>query len=201
MERLTGLAALTVRGNHDRWLDALDPATMGPSDRFAYREITAEQLKRLGALPFELVVAPGIVAFHATPSDDNTYLLDAVENGRLVRDRHWQIAERLGAVDKGTRLVLCGHSHRADIVQLPGGPIVLNPGSVGYPAYQDGSYVSESGLPHARCALVDTSADGQFAMELIAIPYDHERAARRAEQNGRPEVAHGLRTGFMPQLA
>ncbi|TIT27090.1 MAG: metallophosphoesterase, partial [Mesorhizobium sp.] len=34
--------------------------------------------------------------------------------------------------------------------------------------------------------------------EAIAVDYDHEAAARQAEQAGRPEWAHALRTGFMP---
>jgi hypothetical protein len=35
---------------------------------------------------------------------------------------------------------------------------------------------------------------------LIAIAYDHGAAADRAEQNGRGDWAHALRTGFMPAM-
>jgi predicted phosphodiesterase len=199
LERLAKLDVPAVRGNHDRWLATLDPAEMGPSDRYACGEISGAQRRALGALPFQLEVAPGIVAFHATPADDNAYLLDTVENGRLVRDRHAPIAERLGSVE--AELVLCGHSHRADVVQLPDGPLIVNPGSVGCPAYEDETYVSESGSPHARYAIIERQRDGRFAVELLSVPYDHEAAARRAAENGRREWAHGLRTGFMPPLA
>ena len=122
-----------------------------------------------------------------------------IEGERLVRGQRDRIAERLGKVD--ARLVLCGHSHRPDIVHLPGGPIILNPGSVGCPAYHDGTYVSESGSPHARYAMVERRPNGEFSLDLIAAPYDHEAAAARAEANGKPEWAHGLRSGFMPPLA
>jgi putative phosphoesterase len=199
LARLAALDASTVRGNHDRWVAMLDPSELGPSDRFAYDETSAGERARLGALPHSLTVAPGVLAFHATPADDSTYLLDTIENGRVVRDRRDAIAERLGAVDPG--LVLCGHSHRPDIVRLPGGPLILNPGSVGCPAYEDTTYVSESGSPDARYAIVETRDDGSFVIELFAVPYDSETAARRAEANGRPEWAHGLRFGFMPPLA
>lgn len=37
-----------------------------------------------------------------------------------------------------------------------------------------------------------------WAAELRAVPYDHEAAARQAEQAGRPGVAHMVRTGRMP---
>ena len=46
-----------------------------------------------------------------------------------------------------------------------------------------------------------TQSDGTLnhkRIEQLAVAYDHETAARRAEQSGRPEWAHALRTGFMP---
>jgi predicted phosphodiesterase len=199
LERLEALNLPTVRGNHDRWMATLEPAKMGPSDRFACSEISAEQCSRLGALPARLHVAPGVLAVHGTPADDNAYLLDVIEDGRLVRARAAHIAERLGPTE--APLVLCGHSHRPDIVQLPGGPIILNPGSVGNPAYRDTDHVSESGAPHARYAMVERRPDGEFLLELIAVPYDCVAAARRAETNGRPEWTHGLRTGFMSPIS
>lgn len=198
MTRLAQIGAPTVRGNHDRWVGTLDPEKMGPSDRYAHSEINGEGRTWLRSLPHSLHVAPDVVAFHATAADDNTYLLDTVEGGRVIRDRRDAIAARMGAV--AARLVLCGHSHRPDVVRLPGGPLIVNPGSVGCPAYEDTTYVSESGSPDARYAIVEAKGDGSFAIELLAVPYDCEAAARRAEANGRPEWAHGLRFGFMPPL-
>ncbi len=195
IECLHGLDWLTVRGNHDRQVATLSPDEMGPSDRFAFDQLTPEERARLGTLPFRLTVAPGIEAFHATPSSDTQYLLDEVEGGRLVRDRPEAIAKRLGDVD--AKLVLCGHSHRARVVELHEGPTILNPGSVGCPAYEDTTHVSESGSAHARYAIVEERPDGRFAFELILVPYAHMEAAHHAEANGRPEWAHALRTGFM----
>ena len=64
LDRLAALNAPTVRGNHDRWMATLDPAAMGPSDRFACSEVSAEQCSRLGALPARLHIAPGVFAVH-----------------------------------------------------------------------------------------------------------------------------------------
>ncbi len=198
MDHLMALRLPTVRGNHDRQVATLAPDEMGPSDRFAFDQITPEQRTHLGALPLRLTVAEEVVAFHATPSDDNRYLVEEVEGGRLVRGRHDEIAERLGGID--AKLVLCGHSHAAGVVQLHDGPTILNPGSVGCPAYEDGGYVSESGSRRARYAMVERRSNGAFAFELILVPYPYMEAAHRADANGRPEWAHGLRTGFMPTL-
>jgi uncharacterized protein len=31
----------------------------------------------------------------------------------------------------GTQVVICGHSHKAQVLRLPSGPLVINPGSAG----------------------------------------------------------------------
>ena len=169
---------------------------MGPSDRFAAGELTEAGCAALGRLPTSLEVAPGILACHG---EDERYLLDEVEGGRLVRASQARIEEGLGAA---ARIVLCGHSHRPDLVRLPDGPLIVNPGSVGCPAYHDPAapaHVSESGSPLARYAIFDRRR-WAAAIEHIAVSYPFEEAARRAERNGRMEWAYALRTGFMPPL-
>jgi predicted phosphodiesterase len=201
MERLEALGAMMVRGNHDRQVATLDPSAMGSSDRVAHAALSPEQRARLGALPMTLALAPGILACHATPAHDETYLVEAVSGGRLVRDHPAAIVRRLG--DVGTaRIVLCGHSHRTELVRLPNGALIINPGSVGAPGYEDPAepaHVSEAGSPHARYALLDLPDDAgaEPVVTFLAVPYDHEAAARRAEALGRPDWARALRTGFM----
>jgi predicted phosphodiesterase len=199
MERLIELGAFTVRGNHDRRQgSSLAREAMGPSDSFAFARLSPEQRAYLGALPMMQTPTPGVLAFHGTPQRDDAYLLDDIQAGRLVRADPRAIQARLGNIE--ARVVLCGHSHRADVVQLAGGPLIVNPGSVGLPAYEDSEpdHVSEAGSPHARYAMLENGSDESVSVELHAIPYDFEAAARRAEANGRPSWAHALRTGFMP---
>ena len=141
--------------------------------------------------------APGVVAFHATPTRDDIYLLDRIEDGRLVRDAHTAITARLAGAPPA-EVVLCAHSHRANIVRLPSGTTVINPGSVGCPAYDDDAgtpHVSEAGSPHAQYVILLVEAGAAPAVTFHAVPYDCEAAARRAEANGRAEWAFALRTG------
>jgi hypothetical protein len=94
-------------------------------------------------------------------------------------------------------VVLCGHSHQQHLIQLPDGPLILNPGSVGCPSYDDPGaepHVSEGGSPHARYAVLSIIGE-QVSAELVAISYDWNAAATRADANGRPKWAYGLRTG------
>jgi predicted phosphodiesterase len=198
MEILHRLGAITVRGNHDRQVVTFTPEKMMASDSFAVQEITAEDHTWLGALPQKIMLTPGILACHATPEDDATYLLERIENGGLIRDSEANITNRLGAIGTAN-IVLIGHSHRPDMLRTKAGITIINPGSVGCPAYDDHdpAHVSQSRTPHARYAIINTSDDAAMPdVQFIALVYDHEKAARRAEENGRNDWAYALRTGY-----
>lgn len=199
MELLGDLGALTVRGNHDRMVATLDPEVMGPSDRFTFEALDATTRDRLRQLPSIVEVIPGVLACHGTPEDDETYLLDEVEAGRLVQARREIIERRLGPIEAG--LVLCGHSHRPDLVRLPSGLLIVNPGSVGCPAYDDPTppaHVSETGSPLARYAMIELDDETlEPTVAFYAVGYDHEAAARQALANGRPGWARALATGWI----
>ncbi len=189
--RRSGIPVL--RGNHDRWVAE---GGGGASDRFARAALTEAEAAWLGALPMTLEPLPGVAAFHARPADDNAYLLENVVDGRLVPAPADRVAARLGAVTAG--VILCAHSHLPAIRQLPDGRVVLNPGSVGMPAYADPTppaHVSETGAPHARYAVAEIADGRLLAVELIALAYDHEAAAARAMAAGSLGWAHWLATG------
>jgi predicted phosphodiesterase len=192
---LHGAGIPALRGNHDRWVAE---GGEGASDAYARAELSPEDAAWLGALPMQLEPAPGILAFHARPGDDCAYLLEDVGDGRLVPAAAEAVAARLGGIRAG--LVLCAHSHQPAIRQVPDGRVVLNPGSVGCPAYADPdppAHVSESGSALARYAVAEVEGGRLVAAELIALPYDHMAAAARAEANGRPDWARALATGQM----
>ena len=152
---LMGREDLTIRGNHDRWVYGSDPTRMGASDRYAHSQLNQDHRAWLGALPTSGETEHDVFACHGTPNDDNQYLVEEVSDGRLVRARLATIQKRLG--DVRARAVLCGHSHQQHLVQLPDGPLVLNPGSVGCPSYDDPGadpHVSEAGSPHAQYAIL-----------------------------------------------
>jgi predicted phosphodiesterase len=197
LDRLDALAPLAVRGNHDRAVgEARRAKDLGRADRFAWERLAAARREALAALPGHLEPAPGVAGLHARPDRDDANLIETVAGKRQVRAKPRTIERRLGPTG-AARLVLTGHSHRPDLVRLPSGVLVLNPGSVGLPAiWADDSpaHAIEAGTPDARYALVELGA--AIAVAMLAVPYDHEAAARRAEANGRPDWATGLRTGW-----
>jgi putative phosphoesterase len=185
-----------VRGNHDRQLLDRPPERMGPSDRAAHAQLSPTHLDWLASLPPTHMAGDDVLLCHGSPIDDWQYLLEEVDAPRVRLASSERIQERLGDAKAG--LVLCGHTHIPRIVSLPGGTHVINPGSVGLPAYDDTSpapHYVETGSPHARYAIVDW--DGKAARaEFIALEYDWRAASREAAAADRPEWAHALATGY-----
>lgn len=102
------------------------------------------------------------------------------------------------------RLVVCGHTHLPRATQVAPDCLVVNPGSVGLPAYdyvEDGeTHYVDNGAPHASYAIVEEievlGTASRWQASFHRIPYDWESAARMAARNLRPEWAFALRTGF-----
>ena len=195
-DRLMALGWPGVRGNHERQVLTTPVEAVGASDRLAHEAITAEHRAWLASLPPTLQVADGVLAFHGTPTDDATHLLRTVEETGARRATTTEVQERLGAA-AGQALLLCGHTHLQRVVPLSSGALVVDPGSVGWPAYADDTphpHVMEAGTPHARYAVAD-DATGSWQVDLRTVEYDWGSAARTAEGHGRPDVARALRTG------
>lgn len=189
---------LQIAGNHERQLTTLDPARHGASDRYAHARLSSAQLEWLGDLPTQAFPRDDVFAFHGSPSSDMTYLLETVVSGRARLAGEDEILARLGS--QATPLMLCGHTHIARAVMVRERGLIVNPGSVGLPAYADDTpepHVMESGSPHARYALVEDEG-GAWQVALQAVPYDHATAARQAARNDRPDWAAALLTGRMP---
>jgi len=195
-DRLMELDLPTVAGNHERQLLTLPRERMGASDRLADDTITDRPREWMAGLPVTLRPADGVLAFPGTPTDDLIYLLRTVDPDGARPATEAEVLERLGAA-ADVPLLLCGHTHLQRAMRLPTGALVVNAGSVGWPAYDDDSphpHVMEAGSPHARYAVVD-DASGRWEVEFRAVDYDWDAAAAIAVGNGRPDVARALRTG------
>ncbi|HRJ68776.1 MAG TPA: metallophosphoesterase family protein [Beijerinckiaceae bacterium] len=194
-DRLIELDWLTVRGNHDRWLLETPPQDMGPSDRHAFAQLDTKEEDWLRDLPATARLDGDVLLCHGTPASDTTYLTETLRGDSVREATPDEVAARLGG--EAAALVLCGHTHIPRLIHRPGGGLVLNPGSVGLPAYTDDDpwHFVETGTPHARYALA-TRASGGWSVEFRRVVYDWEAAARDAAKAGRPDWAHALRTGL-----
>jgi putative phosphoesterase len=187
--RLMALGLPTIRGNHERQVLTLDPARMGPSDRYAFDALGEDERRWMAALPSVLSLEGDVFLCHATPANDVDCYLEDLDEGELRPAPLRRIEARTVGVDAS--LILCGHSHIPKLVRLRSGQTIVNPGSVGIQAYEGhdpGPHRVEIGAPHARYAV---------AVEFFAVVYDWESAARLAEQRERPDWVRALRTGFV----
>jgi predicted phosphodiesterase len=195
-EMLMPIAMRSVRGNTDR--DLLSQPSESPSatEKHSRSALTDERRAWLERHepPF---IFDGILACHGTPKSDLVTLLEDVTETGVRRRNGEQIGVLLASQPSEVTLVLCGHSHVPGIVQAANGPLVVNPGSIGLPAYRADvphAHCMESGSPHARYAVIRRVGDS-WRIELRSVVYDWEAAAMRARAIGRTDWAYALRTG------
>lgn len=196
-DRLMALDLPTIRGNHERQLLTQAPGAMGLSDRYTDSVLLPHHRAWIAGLPDSLWLTDQIALVHGAPGDDLCYWLETLDHGDLRPATAQEVQARAGGVD--APLILCGHTHVPRIHYRPGGGLIVNPGSVGLPAYADDHPVPhkvETGSPHARYAIADRQ-DGRWHVDLRAIAYDWDSAARAAQARGRGDWAHALRTGTM----
>ena len=189
MDLLLKLNATSIRGNQDREL-LEDPKD---SDSRTLRENRAELRTQDLRWLRELEPAKdwhNTLACHGTPRADNVYLLEEVTATGVFLKSAAQIEHDLEGEEHEP--ILRGHSHLPRTIQA-GQRVVINPGSVGLPAYSDDlpfPHKMETGSSHARYAIVDGPE-----IEHIQLKYDWESASRTALTNGREDWAYALRTG------
>jgi putative phosphoesterase len=194
-DRLMPLRLPTIRGNHERQISDQPRERMGLSDRHAFDHLSAEQLAWLAALPTTMRLSDDVLLVHGTPDSDLTYFLETVTEEGLREATREEVRYRAGSVDAA--VILCGHTHLQRVMTLDDGRMIVNPGSVGLPAYDDDrphAHLVESGSPHARYAVLSNEGDG-WEVDLLSVDYDWEQAARDAEANARIDWSRALRTG------
>jgi len=188
----------TVVGNQDRMLlEALANTALAPNPTLdaTLAALPPAQQDWLAGLPWVLALSGEVLLCHGTPTSDDTYLLEDVVTGRPQPRSAAYVEAELAGWDYP--LVLCGHSHYPRALDT-GRRIVVNPGSVGLPAYADDvpPHAVCCGSPHARYAVVD-DASGGWRVEFFQVEYDWDAAAACASALGRKDWAICLATGLV----
>jgi diadenosine tetraphosphatase ApaH/serine/threonine PP2A family protein phosphatase len=201
MDVLKALGAVHVLGNHDRYLIDRPHEKMGSWERRVYTQLDASDLDWLRAVPATQVFRDSVFLCHATPASDEVYWLEtALPDGNVAM-------APLEAIEKAAKgiaqsLIMCAHTHIARAVKLRDGRMVVNPGSVGLPGYRANHppHVVEAGTPDARYAILELR-DGSWRVTFRHVPYDHHAMAALVRQNGEPELASVLATGWIRPAA
>ena len=194
-EMLVGDEIMSISGNQDRIIVHPPAEVLDTADhKYMMEQLTPEHLAWIKKLPAKLTVED-VFMCHGTPDSDETYLLERVSpTGGILAPSEY-IQSHLHGIS--ATLILCGHSHVPRCVWLPDGRLVINPGSVGMPAYTDDvptDHKMESGSPHARYAVITRTANG-WQVEQVSVVYDWFMAASEARKHGRPDRAQWIETG------
>ncbi len=183
---------VTISGNHDRGMLEGSPNRL---DVAACAAVSPAQLAWLAGLPATARLDE-VFACHGSPAGgDLDNLLDEISGGSSVLAPVGRIGAKLVGVGDA-RMVLCGHSHVPRAARV-GDVLVVNPGSVGMPAFRLSEpvpHAMEAGTPHARYAVL-TRRGGVWSFEHRAVEYDWDAAAAQAEGQGFANVAGWTRTG------
>lgn len=187
----------SIRGNHDRYLIEQERSEMGPSDQVAFDQLSKMDLDWIAGLPSTLEVFDGVFMCHGTPKSDSNYWLERVEENGIVRSATLHEIER-EAEGVNANLILCAHTHIPRCVRLPDGRTIVNPGSVGCPAYNDSIpfyHYMQTGSPNASYAIIELN-NADCSVTFRSVPYRTNEASELATQNGQKDWARALATGW-----
>ncbi|MGE7850521.1 metallophosphoesterase family protein [Bacillus paramycoides] len=193
IEILMSSEMIHIKGNCDRmlWEPIQEQST---TLTFVQNQLTNNHIDWLKQHPSQFIV-DDILFCHGTPTSDEVYLLEEIgENGAVLKNEKI-IMDQLQNIEQ--KIIICGHTHIPRVVYLTNGKVIINPGSVGLPAYKDELPVvhkMESGTPHAKYVIMEKNAQ-DWLIEQISVSYNWEEAAQLAENSDRHDWAIALRTG------
>ncbi|OLQ84371.1 serine/threonine protein phosphatase [Vibrio ponticus] len=197
-ELLQSLDTITICGNQDRQIYQAgeQEISSNPTMQFILQDLGVEPIEWMTSLPFDCQISEHIYACHGTPSDDLVYLLEETEQGFPILRSDKDILDLLQG--NASPVILCGHTHIPRCVELSTGQLVINPGSVGMPAYTDDEphlHSMETYSSKASYAILSQSESGGWDVAFHKVSYPVEFAAEQANLRDRQDWVHFLTTG------
>jgi predicted phosphodiesterase len=191
---------LSISGNTDReLLESLNMPSEKENMERVKANLSTDSVEWLKKLPKTAVCDELIFACHGTPGSDSEYLLEQVTAQGVFVYNDENLLQKTQHIDQ--RIILCGHSHVNRIIYLSNEKIIINPGSVGLPAYLGNGehrFAMESMTPHAKYALVHVHGE-DINIELVHCTYNWQQASETAKANGSEKWSHFLLQGRMPK--
>ena len=186
-----------IAGNHERQILTQGPGQWCAEDAFAHSRLSAKELDWLATLRSSATFGEDVLLCHGTPTSDAEYFLETVTPTGIRAATAGEVVARLG--NATATLIVCGHTHTPRSVRSSTGQLIVNPGSVGLPAFEDTNpykHVVETGSPDARYAIVERRSASWIAA-LISVPYDHKAMADLAKTRHMRDWERALLSGYM----
>lgn len=183
---------ITISGNEDRLI--FDRHKSSSTLDFVINDLGFDAIEWLKLLPKTLSVSSDFFLCHGTADCDTEYLIEDVSKGYISVKNSNDLKDMLKKVHQ--KIILCGHSHLPWIVNTPE-RIIINPGSVGCPAFDDDHPVYhkvENYSNHAKYCMVEFLGK-EIIVNHISVAYDYMKAVNCAVKNNRPDWANWLKYG------
>ncbi len=189
---------ITISGNQDRQLyeSTKKEIDKNPTLKFILEDLSDEAISWIKALPFDKQLSKDIYLCHGTPNDDLEYLLEDISTGFAKLREDKEILKRLNG--NKTNLILCGHTHTPRTVYTSSNQIIVNPGSVGLPAYTDKEPIKHSMQTfsnHSSYCIIEKIEENKYNVNHKKIAYDYKKACNEAKKRNRLDWVHFLSTG------
>ena len=188
----------SILGDQDRRLLDLYEKGSDASDRVDFQSLRSEHFEWMAKQPETLLFRDEVVLCHGSPRGDAVYWLDRVCDDGSIR---LSTIDEIEADAEGIEasLILCAHTHLPRLVRLRDGRVVVNPGSVGLPAYKGlkpVEHVVQTGTPDACYAVLERTTEA-WRVTFRYVPYDPALMVRLCQSNSKPDWANAVETGWL----
>jgi putative phosphoesterase len=184
----------SICGNQDRYIfENANENTDNETLKYVLTELNDNTIIWLKELPKTRKIDDEILLCHGTPFNDSEYLIEQIFPDYVGVKEYMVLDKMLEEINE--KIICCGHSHCSRIIETYK-KIIINPGSIGLPAYTDElplPHKMENFSPMARYCILHL--DRKLKIEQVSLPYNFENAAERAEKNNRLDWAKWIRTG------
>jgi predicted phosphodiesterase len=176
----------SIIGNGD--FDILNNRNTNVTMKNNFRELSDLNKSWIQKLPSLLIEDP-LTIFHGTADSMYEYFFEYIQDGIV---KTYEMEELLKKTSKiQTKYIGCGHSHIERIMTIHN-QILLNPGSVGLPAYSDDKPQHKMETWNNRAKYIEVN-ENEIAINYVE--YDYRQAAKQARKNNREDWAFSIETG------
>jgi putative phosphoesterase len=182
--RKSDIKSILGNGDFDILSNHNDNKTMNEN----FSDLSEVNRKWIKDLP-KYLVENDLTIFHGTMNSMYEYFFEYIKNGRVNVYETEEIKNRVQKIK--TKYIGCGHSHIERIMTIDD-QILINPGSVGLPAYSDNEPKHKIETLNNRAKYIEVNEN-----EIVVnyIKYDYKIAAKQARKNNREDWAYSIETG------
>lgn len=193
-----------VSGNMERYMMevTIDNVTnptiplLSPTMKYVIDSFDQKELQWIHNLPKNLQIENLIFACHGNILTDDLPLVEDITEEGVVLKSDETLTSALKNISQP--IILCAHTHIGRLTYLNNSKIIINPGSVGLPAYTDDlpfPHKMESHSPFAKYCILEIQGEELISYQNINIKYDWNAASKLAAKNKRPDWEYWLKFG------